>query len=153
MSAEVALPPTDPLDMLALALAAAATWWRTQLSSGTQGLLGEQLAAFERHLCLGLAKLLLRNAQIGLSWRTWRVATEAGQNAVLLEAVTQARLGAVWFPPHTSMWLETTADQVLVRVRCGRGETPLQVWPLPPEVVPEPPHAPPQAGQHVQRHQ
>jgi hypothetical protein len=128
---------TSYLDMLAVALDAAATWWRNELADrDARGCFGpalteEQLEVFQRELGLGMTKLLLNNALLrGLSWREWVVQPDE----LLRAAATTATIGAHCFPFHTRMWLRSTNDQVQVHVRCGwRGDklAPVkQVWPL-----------------------
>jgi hypothetical protein len=132
---------TSYLDMMAVALDAAATWWRAELADrDARGCFGpalteEQLEVFQRELGLCMTKLLLRNAlERGLSWREWAVQTAKQPDEVLRAAATTANIGAHVFPFHTRMWLRLTNDQVQVHVRCGfRGDERApekQVWPL-----------------------
>ena len=121
----------DYLDMLAVALAAAATWWRQQLESCNRGLPIAQLDKFEGTLCFHLATLLLRNAQHGLSWRSWKVSCRQGPDEVLSSAQLTAGVNCRWLPLHyTRMWLETTADQVIILVQRPTDTKPVQVWPV-----------------------
>jgi hypothetical protein len=127
--------------MLALALDAAASWWRDELADRdargcfAPALTEEQLEVFQRELGLGMTKLLLRNAlERGLSWREWAIQVHQQPDEVLKTAAATAHIGLHCFPFHTRMWLRSTNDEVQVHVRCGfRGDerAPVkQVWPL-----------------------
>lgn len=128
-------------DMVAVTLAQAAKWWRDHVSqhdapgSFVPTLTPAQLDTFERHLCLGMVKLLLSNAlERGLSWREWTVQTDDRPDKLLKAAATEAGIGLYLLPSYTRMWLRSTGDQVQVHVRCGRRgdeRAPVeQVWPL-----------------------
>lgn len=126
MAPATAAPIQNYLDTLAIALAAAAKWWRTRLGHLWPALSHQQLDTFERYLTLRLAKLLLSNAAAGLSWRKWVVDSTSCQSRhphesaeVLLAAAFEAGIGWELLPRCTTMWLSSTADQVQVQVRCG----------------------------------
>ena len=127
-------PITSYLDTLALAIAAGAAWWSKELrerdarGSFAPALTEEQLDAFERQLCLGMAKLLLENISEGISWRHWVVRTDKHPDKVLSAAATGATIGSHCFPFHTRMWLKTTADAVHVHVRQMSKDV-VQIWP------------------------
>lgn len=121
----------DYLDMLAVALAAAATWWRQQLAHHYPDLPVATLNKFEGVLCFGLATLLMRNAQQGLSWRTWKVSCHPRRtDEVLLAACKEAGLVLDLQRLHyTRMWLESTAEEVQVVVQLARERAPRQIHP------------------------
>jgi hypothetical protein len=123
-------PGQDSLDKLARALAAAAGWWRLKVGERRPHLAKAVLDEFERHLCFSLAKLILRNAQHGISWQKWKVETFQRPGLVLREAATHAGIEHNCFPRHTLMWLDSTADDVHVHVRIGQGAFSTKVWPL-----------------------
>lgn len=131
----------DYLDMLSLALAAGARWWREQLTKRynagkhTEQLSEAQLDEFERQLCLGMMKLLLRNAlERGLSWREWTVQTYEEAHGALREAAETTGIGVHCFSSFTCMAMRSTNDEVHIEVRfknhgeqCGGFQ---HVWPL-----------------------
>jgi hypothetical protein len=149
MAPAPAAPIQNYLDTLALALAAAATWWRKRLTEfrghSRPAFSQAQLDRFEGHLTVGLAKLLLTNAQAGISWRKWLVDSTTCHNRspqtaaeVLIAAATEAGIQRNFLPWATTMWLSSTADQVQVQVRCGHQAQVEQIWPVPAGQAQEP---------------
>jgi hypothetical protein len=141
MTPETAAPIQTYLDMLAVALAAGATWWRDQLRKRHEvgkyapALSDEQLDHFERELCLGMVKLLLRNAlERGLSWREWNVQSYEAPHGVLRDAASAAGIGLHCFPPFVRMSMRSTNDEVYVEVKFSPyGDQPKSwqhVWPV-----------------------